>query len=121
MQIMKSGSCSGFCRRPQPTSFRLEQDLQVCRSTWLGRFGSKAIADTVVVKKVPGKKTDEVAYALEALGLVAADRRARERRLYWTSNATRPNTVILFLGEFKKTEGDRNQNRLVLDFGTAQH
>jgi hypothetical protein len=62
----------------------------------------------------------QVTHALEVLGLADADRLERERRLFWTQYSTVPNTVILFLGEFRKTEGNRNQNQLVLDFGTAQ-
>jgi hypothetical protein len=62
----------------------------------------------------------QVTHALEALGLTDAERLERERRLFWTQNATVPNTVILLLGEFKKTEGERHQNQLILDFGTAQ-
>ena len=119
---MMSGWCSGFCRRPQPTSFRFEQELQLCRSElWGTVLSSRAIADTVVVKEIPDEKTDGVVRALYALGLEAAERSERRRRLFWTPNATGPISVILFLGESKKAEGDRNQNQLVLDFGTAQY
>jgi hypothetical protein len=118
---MKSGLCSGFCRPPQPTSFRFEQELQVCRSSWTGRRVSpKAVADVTVVMEIPGERMDGVADALAALELPDADRNERHHRLFWTRNRTIPNTVILFLGEFKKAEGNRNQNQLVLDFGTAQ-
>ena len=119
---MKSGWCSGFCHGPQTTSFRFEQEFQVCRSeSWDTVVSSRAVADTVVVKTVPGERMDEVTLALTALGLVAADRSERLRRLFWTPNPTLPNTVIVFLGKFKKAEGDRNQNQLVLDFGTTQY
>jgi hypothetical protein len=64
---------------------------------------------------------DAIVDALTALGLMAADRSERLRRLFWAPNTATTNTVILFLGEFKKVESDRNQNQLVLDFATAQY
>jgi hypothetical protein len=75
----------------------------------------------VVVKAVPGDKMDGIKDALNNLGLSADDRSERIRRLFWTPIPTKPNTAILFLGEFKEAEGDRNQNQLLLGFATAQY
>jgi hypothetical protein len=92
----------------------------MCQSTWEERsVGAKAEADTVVVTPIPEEKMDDITAALNKI-TTRTNRQEILRRLFWTPNTISQNTLIIFLGEFKKDEGARNQNQLLLDFLTAQ-
>jgi hypothetical protein len=68
---------------------------------------------------IPEEKMDQISFAIE--DKIPVNNRADVlRRLFWTTRTDGPNSLILFLGEFKKVDGLRNQNQLVLDFATAQ-
>jgi hypothetical protein len=68
---------------------------------------------------IPAEKMDAITVALDQ---VTTSNNYEEifLRLFWTTSITLPNTLIIFLGEFKKVRGNRNQNQLLLDFRTAQ-
>lgn len=107
----------GAIRRLTRFSF---EELQPCASTWQDMpVGVQAVVDIVVTTPIPVEKTAEITDVISRVTMTA-NSVDDIRRVYWAPCVQGPNSLILFLGECKKAPGSRNQNRLLVDFRTAQ-
>jgi hypothetical protein len=110
--------CSCAIRSLKRCSF--EQELRLRDSAWQGGVvGATVVADTVVTTPISAAKMGEILFATVATTPPAKCLNVT-RRLFWSSRRVGLNSLILFLGEFKKTQGPRNENQLLVNFCTAQ-
>ena len=117
---MQSGMTRRSCCCTQPTNLRFEQDVQVPASKGKKiNVGSRAIVDTMVLTFIPDETMDDVELHVNQW-TPEEERRDRILDLYWSPHTTR-NSLIVFLGEFKKGSHERNRSQLLLDFCTAQY
>jgi hypothetical protein len=68
---------------------------------------------------IPGETMDSIREAVAEI-TTSENRLDLTRRLFWTPTVTVSNTLIMFLGEFKRELDEKNQNQLLIDFRTAQ-
>jgi hypothetical protein len=102
---MKFGASLCSCTIRSLKSCSFEQELHLPHSSWeRGEVGVVAIADTVVTMPIPGEKMDSIFRAVAA-GTAPVELADVMRRLFWSPRPNGPNSLILFLGEFKKNTG----------------
>jgi hypothetical protein len=79
----------------------------------------KAVVDAVVLIPIPGEVMDKIGVAVRDSTKVEVLEETLHR-LYWKPEAVDENSLMAFVGEFKKRLGTHNRNQLLADLLTAQ-
>ena len=83
------------------------------------RVGANAISDTLVVLPIPTHVTYRILSALKNM-VKPQELPNNYANAFWSKEKSDENSIIVFPSEYKKNDGVRNKNHLVMDFGAAQ-